>query len=185
MQCTPEPPTKPSAVDAELEWLLGHSIPENICLVGRHIAEISFLKNAAGKRAADPSSQTSLLSDDGADVKGTAAVSGTSVTQLSLTLPSYGQTGQGATTVYMKKGETLPLKQAQDSQSYVKSALRQAQSMPKFETREYALSFIERMLGDIQRAKNILVADSQHGLMPLQSGTAEKFAPALPENVVV
>ncbi|KAJ2545207.1 hypothetical protein GGF49_000640 [Coemansia sp. RSA 1853] len=184
MQSTVDTSTRSPVTTAELGWLLEHSIPENICLVGKHISNISFLKDPA--KGATDTSQTSLLSDDGTDIKGTAVVLGTRVTQLSLTLPSVGQPGQGTDiTVYMKKGETLALKQAQDSRNYIKSTLRWAQSSSQFDTRDDALVFVERMLNGIQRAKNILVADNQHGLMPLQSGTAKMFAPALPDNMVV
>ncbi|KAJ2296223.1 hypothetical protein IWW55_005179 [Coemansia sp. RSA 2706] len=105
------------------------------------------------------------------EIRGTAAVSGISVTQLSLTLP-HSQSGQ-TTTTHLRKGESLVLQQAQESLNFIKSVLRRLQSNVCFDSRETALVFMERILGDIQQAKAILAADDQQNLMPLQTGTTE------------
>ncbi|KAJ2653870.1 hypothetical protein IWW40_000154 [Coemansia sp. RSA 1250] len=95
--------------------------------------------------------QAALSSKSDSEVSGTAAISGTQVTQLSLTLPLLNPSSQGiSTTIYLKRGESLALSQAQEAQSYLKSVLCK---VPQLSTREDAL--------------------------------ACKFAPPLPENMVV
>ncbi|KAJ2852713.1 hypothetical protein IWW36_000070 [Coemansia brasiliensis] len=135
-------------MEAELKWLLETSIPENIQLVRDYLSKVTFVSyNDTSK----PSSQASLLSKSDSEVNGTATVLGTRVTQLSLTLPLLNPSSQGiSTTIYLKRGDSLALSQAQDAQSYLKSVL--CKVLP-LDTREDALAF--------------------------------KFAPSLPENMVV
>ncbi|ORX74676.1 hypothetical protein DL89DRAFT_21143 [Linderina pennispora] len=125
------------------------------------------------------------LASTSSDAKGTATISGASVTQLSLDLSLGSQFNQGKpTTVYLKKSETLPLRQAQEARSYIKSALRKTAD-GQFDTVDEALGFFERVLDHVQRARATLALGSQQGLQPLQWENTDKFAPPLPENLVI
>ncbi|KAJ2891541.1 hypothetical protein IWW38_003576 [Coemansia aciculifera] len=57
--------------------------------------------------------------------------------------------------------------------------------MPRLDSSSAALDLVENMLGDVKRAKQILAVGTQQELMPLQSDSMDKFAPALPENLVI
>ncbi|KAJ2854239.1 hypothetical protein GGI22_004564 [Coemansia erecta] len=187
-------------VQRELQWLLSQSIPKSISEVATCLSGISFLSSKAGSSgtAKHTSTQVDLVStlddkkdssdanSDGDTVKGTATITGTIVTQLSLSLAISSHLNQGKPmTIYLKKNESLPLHQAQDAQSYLRSAHRKSQSIPTFGSRIEALRYIEDILSNLQYVKHILFVGGQQNLMPLQSENTEKFAPALPENVVI
>ncbi|KAJ2615748.1 hypothetical protein H4S08_001106 [Coemansia sp. RSA 1365] len=164
-----------ASMERELVWLLEQSIPESIGHIAQHLSDISIIKNAPNKGSTKQSLQTSLTANKDAGISGTATVSGAAVTQLSLTLPPfYNQPSQEASmSVYLKKGDALPLRQAQEAQSYIKSALSKAQIAHIFGSREEAATVVERLLRDIQQARRILAADGRQDLMPLQSNNAE------------
>ncbi|KAJ2518731.1 hypothetical protein H4217_003149 [Coemansia sp. RSA 1939] len=193
------------SVRQELQWLLGQSIPKSIGQIAACLSGISFLSTktnntgaAAAAAAKHASTQVDLVSTgneykanadasgDSDAVKGTATITGTVVTQLSLRIAISSHLNQGKPmTIYLKKDESLPLRQAQDAQSYLKSALSKAQNAPAFVSAIEALRYTEDMLNSLQYVKHILVVGGQQSLMPLQSDNAEKFAPALPENLVI
>ncbi|KAJ1718482.1 hypothetical protein LPJ61_006608, partial [Coemansia biformis] len=170
----------------ELQWLVEQSIPETMGHVRQSLAAISFLESQPGRHTARASSQVSIAAE-GAGVSGTATVSGTAVTQLSLTVPEHGQTAHEAakTTVYLKKGETLPLRQALDARCYARAALDRLEELQQFDSCGDALVYIEGVLGSIQDARRMLAAESRLGAAPLHTGSSEKFAPPLPQNTAV
>ncbi|KAJ2547421.1 hypothetical protein EV175_005228 [Coemansia sp. RSA 1933] len=188
-------------VQQELQWLLDQSIPGSIGEVATCLSGISFLssKGSSSGAAKHASTQVDLVSIsdehngssvDGSSaddtVKGTATITGTTVTQLSLSLAINSHLNQGRpTTIYLKKNESLPLRQAQDAQSYLKSAYGKSQNTPTFVSRIEALRYTEDILSKLQYVKHTLFAGGQQNLMPLQSENTEKFAPALPENMVI
>ncbi|KAJ1751612.1 hypothetical protein LPJ79_001881 [Coemansia sp. RSA 1821] len=152
-------------MEAELKWLLETSIPETIQLVRGCLSKVTFVSHKG------MSLQAALSSKSDSEVSGTAAISGTQVTQLSLTLPLLNPSSQGiSTTIYLKRGESLALSQAQEAQSYLKSVLCK---VPQLSTREDALACVQIMLSDIQQAKSILAADAQQNLMPLNTSNSE------------
>ncbi|PIA19639.1 hypothetical protein COEREDRAFT_5459 [Coemansia reversa NRRL 1564] len=164
-----------ASMERELVWLLEQSIPESISHITQHLSEISIIKDTPNKGSTKQSLQAGLTANKNADISGTATVSGAVVTQLSLTLPpSYSQPAQeAAVSVYLKKGDVLPLRQAQEAQSYIKSALSKAQTAHMFGSNEEAVNVVERLLRDIQKARRILTADGCQDLMPLQSDNSE------------
>ncbi|KAJ2388992.1 hypothetical protein GGI23_005933 [Coemansia sp. RSA 2559] len=184
-------------VQRELQWLLSQSIPKSISEVATCLSGISFLSSKVGSSgtAKHTSTQVDLVStlddnkdssdanSDGDTVKGTATITGTIVTQLSLSLAISSHLNQGKPmTIYLKKNESLPLRQAQDAQSYLRSAYRKSQSIPTFGSRIEALRYIEDILSNLQYVKHILFVGGQQSLMPLQSENTEV---TLPENVVI
>ncbi|KAJ1886728.1 hypothetical protein LPJ66_009481 [Kickxella alabastrina] len=178
-----------AATERELGWLLAQSIPESVDYVHKHIAQLSLLAptpKANGVASANRESQVELREDVSAEVSGSATISGALVTQLSFTTVAFGQLGQGKPVqFYLKKGEFISLRQAQDAQSYARSALRKAQNLPAFESHDEAHNYVDALLRDIQHVKGVLASEKQQGLMPLQSENTEKFVPVLPENIVV
>ncbi|KAJ1935950.1 hypothetical protein FBU59_005218 [Linderina macrospora] len=164
----------------ELRWLLDESIPESIQFIHSSLQKLSF----SSEQRRNPNTVLELTAT-GSDAKGTATISGTSVTQLSLDLSLSSQFNQGKpTTVYLKKSETLPLRQAQEAKSYIKSALHKTAG-GRFDTVDEALNFFEYILDHVQTARATLAAGSQQGLQPLQWENTDKFAPQLPENLVI
>ncbi|KAJ1718969.1 hypothetical protein LPJ53_006178, partial [Coemansia erecta] len=117
---------------------------------------------------------------------GTATVSGTAVSQLSFTIANFAHLNQGKPTqFYLKKNEPIMLKQAQDAQNYVRLVMRKTQSLPPFGSCDEAMCYIEELLKDIHNARQILSAERNQDLMPLQSEDVEKFVPSLPENLAI
>ncbi|KAJ1996241.1 hypothetical protein GGI25_002231 [Coemansia spiralis] len=181
-------PEEQAAMERELQWLLHQNIPQSITDVHTELASVSFLSSKSGSTRQTPT-QIDLVSagrHPESKAMGTATIVGTLVTQLSLEITISSQLNQGKpTTIYLKKNESLALRQAQDAQSYVRSAQRKARDIPRFCSSSEALCHVESVLNDIMGAKRMLAADDQHDLMPLQSENTEKFAPALPENLVI
>ncbi|KAI8320598.1 hypothetical protein GQ54DRAFT_298514 [Martensiomyces pterosporus] len=170
----------------ELEWLLKDSIPESIKHIRQSLQKLSILSSKHGAGAARASESRLDLAAASSGAKGTATISGTVVTHLSLDVAISSQFNQGkTTTIYLKKNETLSLLQAQEAKSYVKSALYKAEATPLFDSCGEAMRYIEGLMRDISRAKRILAVGSQQDLLPLQPENSEKFAPALPENLVI
>ncbi|KAJ1961106.1 hypothetical protein GGI12_003430, partial [Dipsacomyces acuminosporus] len=89
------------------------------------------------------------------------------------------------TTICLKKNEILSLRQAQEAKTYAKSALYKAESVPLFGSASEALRYAQSIMRDILFAKNILAGTSQKDLLPLQAESSEKFAPTLPDNLVI
>ncbi|KAJ2744686.1 hypothetical protein GGI20_002783 [Coemansia sp. BCRC 34301] len=176
-------------MEQELQWLLTQRIPKVISSVQSSLLSISLLSSKHGTGG-----PTSLSSDSyihlhdtktGEDV-GEITVSGAYVTHLSLLLPIGANTQlTRRTTTRLKMDESLPLRQAQEAQSYIKSAAKKAQLMSRLDSSSAALDVVESLLSDIKEAKQILTSGRQQELMPLQSDGIEKFAPALPENLVI
>ncbi|KAJ2697310.1 hypothetical protein H4R19_005673, partial [Coemansia spiralis] len=167
------------AMAQELRWLVEQSIPETISYARQRLAATSLL--ASTKQAAGAASQVSMAAER-EGVSATATVAGAAVTQLSLTVPA---PDAAKATVYLKKNETLPLRQAQSAHSYARTALERAGESRQFDTCDDALAHIEHILGDIQNAKQMLAAETQFGAPVLYTGGSEKFAPALPQNMAI
>ncbi|KAJ2459393.1 hypothetical protein GGF42_001491 [Coemansia sp. RSA 2424] len=180
------------AMEQELQWLLTQRIPEVISSAQSSLMLVSLQSPKSGTGGQNSSSALSTDSQihlhdtkTGEDV-GEITVSGAAVTHLSLLLPIGANTQPTRrTTTRLKKDETLPLRQAEEAQSYIRSAVKKARLVPQLDSSSEALDLVENILGDIKRAWQILAIGSQQELMPLQSNSIEKFAPALPENLVI
>ncbi|KAJ2834314.1 hypothetical protein GGI24_000464 [Coemansia furcata] len=173
--------TDQRAMEHELEWLLAERIPKVVSQAQNILLGISLcLKPTGGK-----DSYIHLHDTKTGEDTGEVTVSGTSVSHLSLLLPASMPAAARRTTTRLKMDETLPLRQAQEALSYIKAAAKKAQLMPGFDSPETALNRVESMLGDVKRARQILAVGSQQELMPLQADSTEKFAPALPDNLVI
>ncbi|KAJ2487539.1 hypothetical protein IWW37_005189 [Coemansia sp. RSA 2050] len=182
--------TERQAMEQELQWLLTQRIPKVAQQAQASLLGISLLgsKTGAGSRLTSKGTKAYIHLHDaktGEDV-GEVTVSGTSVTHLSLLLPTSANTQPaGRTTTRLKMDEALALRQAQEAVSYIKAAAKKTQLMAPLSSSEAALDCVENILSDIKRARQILAAGSQQELMPLQSDNMGKFAPALPENLVI
>ncbi|KAJ2017159.1 hypothetical protein GGI06_002956 [Coemansia sp. S85] len=181
--------TERQAMEQELQWLLTQRIPKVALQAQSSLLESSLLgpKTGTGGQANKGAKSYIHLHDakTGEDV-GEVTVSGTSVTHLSLLLPASANTQpMRRTTTRLKMDETLPLRQAQEAVSYIKSAAKKTRLMPPLSSSEEALDCVENILSDVKRARQILAVGSQQELMPLQADSVDKFAPALPENLVI
>ncbi|KAJ1913976.1 hypothetical protein GGH92_002193 [Coemansia sp. RSA 2673] len=179
--------TEKKTMEQELQWLLTQRIPKVVLQAQASLLGISLLGHKAGTGRGASTDPYIHLHDTrtGEDV-GEVSVSGASVAHLSLLLPvSTNTQPTRRTTTRLKKDETLPLRQAQEALSFIKSATKKTRLMPRLDSKETALDYVENMLSDVKRARQILTIGSQLELMPLQSDSTEKFAPALPENLVI
>ncbi|KAJ2813196.1 hypothetical protein H4S07_000869 [Coemansia furcata] len=173
--------TEQRAMEHELEWLLAERIPKVVSQAQNVLQSISLcLKPTSGK-----DSYIHLHDAKTGEDAGEVTVLGTSVSHLSLLLPASTPAAARRTTTRLKMDETLPLRQAQEALSYIKAAAKKARLMPGLDSPETALNRVESILGDVKRARQILAVGSQQELMPLQADSTEKFAPALPDNLVI
>ncbi|KAJ2222661.1 hypothetical protein H4R99_006857 [Coemansia sp. RSA 1722] len=179
-------------VENELNWLLAQSIPESIGHIHKQLLQLSLLntKWASGTTNKDESEKrlayVELNEDKPSESSGTATVSGTVITQLSLTIANFSHLNQGKPTqFYLKKNEPISLIQAQDAHNYARLALLKTQRPPVFESCDEAMYFTEALLKDICSVISALSAEREQDLMPLQCEDTEKFVPALPENLAV
>ncbi|KAJ2881625.1 hypothetical protein H4R27_003961 [Coemansia aciculifera] len=178
-------------MEQELQWLLTQRIPKVVLQAQNSLLGISLLGHKTGpnghtSRGTSTDSHIHLHDTKTGEDVGEVTVSGAAVTHLSLLLPVSASTQpMRRTTTRLKMDEALPLRQAQEALSFIKSATKKTRLMPRLDSSETALDYVENMLSDVKRARQILTVGSQLELMPLQSDSTEKFAPALPENLVI
>lgn len=180
------------SIRKELDWLLSQRIPIMVQTIHQCMSELSILPPKATATRGDkgPNELHQLSSETGR--AGSATVCGTIVTQLSLDIATNKHITQEAPVhIYQKKNETLPIRQAQEAQGHVLSALAKTNGIVSFTSQIDALEYLEGVLRDICMAKQRLTRNESRShcqkqeLLNLQSGSNKKFAPTLAGNVVI